>query len=38
MDTALPDTAAASVRYFARAVDDAEQHRDSATVRVDVLR
>jgi hypothetical protein len=37
-DTRQPDTSAASVRYFARAVDDAGQFNDSASVSVTVLR
>jgi hypothetical protein len=33
-----PDTSAASVRYFARAVDDVGQYNDSPSVSVTVLR
>ena len=37
-DTRQPDTSAASVRYFARAVDDVGQYNDSPSVSVTVLR
>ena len=36
-DTAMPDTSAGSVRYFARAVDDVGQFNDSPSVSVAVL-
>ena len=37
-DTRQPDTSAASVGYFARAVDDVGQYNDSPSVSVTVLR
>lgn len=38
LQTTMPETSAASVRYFARAFDGAGQYNDSSTVTVTVLR
>lgn len=38
LDTTMPATSAREVRYFARAIDNAGQRSDSATVSVTVLR
>jgi hypothetical protein len=37
-DTALPDTGAGTVRYFARAFDEGDQFNDSGTFSVTVMR